>query len=141
MARRAEASARVVPTLTPQRSIELLRQQLARYDDVVRLHSSNQEVQKWMDTTSAILKAAFGEPHPMLESFNFFAGFFATGMPDSHWERQHQEGMARKKAVLESSIEQLQILAPPIAQVAPGQYQFHAEIERVGGHLFRDGHY
>jgi uncharacterized protein (TIGR02391 family) len=77
----------------------------------------------------------------MVENFNFYVGFMVTGMPDSHYERQHQDGMARKKAVLESSIEQLQILAPPIAQVAPGQYQFHAEIERVSGHLFRDGHY
>jgi hypothetical protein len=33
------------------------------------------------------------------------------------------------------------VLAPPIAQVAPGMYRFHAEIERVSGHLFRDGHY
>jgi len=49
--------------------------------------------------------------------------------------------MVRKKAVLESIIEQLEILAPPIAQVAPGMYRFHAEIEKVSGHLFRDGHY
>ena len=28
-----------------------------------------------------------------------------------------------------------------MAHVAPGTYQFHAEIERVSGHLFRDGHY
>jgi uncharacterized protein (TIGR02391 family) len=42
---------------------------------------------------------------------------------------------------LESCIEQLEILAPPAATVAPGYYQFHAEIDRVSGDLFRDGHY
>ena len=49
--------------------------------------------------------------------------------------------MVTKKAILEASIDQLEVLAPPIAQVAPGQYQFHPEIESVSGHLFRDGHY
>jgi uncharacterized protein (TIGR02391 family) len=43
--------------------------------------------------------------------------------------------------VLESCIEQLEVLAPPAAAVAVGQYRFHAEIEQVGGDLFRDGHY
>jgi uncharacterized protein (TIGR02391 family) len=47
----------------------------------------------------------------------------------------------RKRGVLSACIEQLEILAPPIAWVAADQYQFHAEIERVSGHLFRDGHY
>lgn len=141
MPKRTAVPEKVMPTLTPQRAIELIRQQLVRFDDVGKLHSSNPEVSKWLDTTSAILKAAFGEPHPMVEGFQFYVGFMVTGMPDAYYERQHQEGMARKKAVLESSIEQLQVLAPPIAQVAPGQYQFHAEVEKVSGHLFRDGHY
>jgi uncharacterized protein (TIGR02391 family) len=42
---------------------------------------------------------------------------------------------------LESIIQQLELLAPPAAQVAPGQYRFHPEIERVSGELLRDGHY
>jgi uncharacterized protein (TIGR02391 family) len=49
--------------------------------------------------------------------------------------------LLERKAVLESCIEQLEILAPPPAQVAEGQYRFHAEIESVSGSLFRDGHY
>jgi uncharacterized protein (TIGR02391 family) len=66
---------------------------------------------------------------------------FTTDTPDSYFEETYREGMATRKAILESCLDQLQILAPPIAQVAPGQYQFHPEIERVSGDLFRDGHY
>ena len=42
---------------------------------------------------------------------------------------------------MESCIEQLEVLAPPAAAAAVGQYRFHAEIEPVGSDLFRDGHY
>jgi uncharacterized protein (TIGR02391 family) len=141
VAKRASLPEKVVPTITPQRAIELLQQQLGRFGEIARLHSSNQEVSKWVNTTAAIMRGAFGEPHPMVEGFNSYMSFMLSDMPPSYYEGLHQEDMARRKGILESSIEQLQILAPPIAQVAPGQYQFHAEIERVSGHLFRDGHY
>jgi hypothetical protein len=49
--------------------------------------------------------------------------------------------MLQKKAVLESCIEQLEILAPPATEVAPDQYCFHPEIELVSGQLYRNGHY
>jgi uncharacterized protein (TIGR02391 family) len=68
-------------------------------------------------------------------------GVTYMGESDAYYAREHLESMAKKKAALESSIEQMEILAPPIAQVAPGTYKFHAVIERVSGHLFRDGHY
>jgi uncharacterized protein (TIGR02391 family) len=61
--------------------------------------------------------------------------------PESHYAEHHRKSLNVKRAILESAIEQLEILAPPAAQVAEGQYRFHAEIERVSGGLFRDGHY
>lgn len=60
---------------------------------------------------------------------------------DQFYESEHKKKMVQRRGVLESCIEQLEILAPPAAQVARGQYKFHAEIERVSGQLFRDGHY
>jgi hypothetical protein len=79
----------------------------------------------------------------MLERFNSAGAVFAvtTNTPDSFFEGRYRDGMATRRAILEACIDQLEILAPPIAQVAPGQYLFHSEIERAGGHLFRDGHY
>jgi uncharacterized protein (TIGR02391 family) len=41
----------------------------------------------------------------------------------------------------EGFLEQLEILAPPAAQIAFDQYSFHSEIERVSGDLYRAGHY
>ena len=144
MARKAApAKDRVEPTLTPQRAIELIERQLRQFETVTRLRKDDPEVDKWVSTTGQILKATFGEPHEMLERFTT-AGtihFFSTDTPDSYFEEIYREGMVTRKAVLEATIDQLQVLAPPIAQVAPGQYQFHAEIELVSGHLFRDGHY
>jgi len=111
------------------------------------LHRDDPEVGKWTNTTEQILRAAFGEPHgeddEMLRKFKAAGAMFVLGTdtPDSYFEETYREGMATKKAILESCLDQLNILAPPIAQVAPGQYRFHPEIERVSGDLFRDGHY
>ena len=66
---------------------------------------------------------------------------FNMGDSDANFECRHREFMVLRRAVLEACIDRLEMLAPPIAQVAPGTYQFHSEIERVSGHLFRDGHY
>jgi uncharacterized protein (TIGR02391 family) len=145
MARRTQVLPSEPPTLTPQRAIELIRRQLDKYPEIVKLHRRDPEVQKWESTTEGILNAAFGKPngknHANTDSFSYTIGVTYMGESDAYYAREHLESMAKKKAALESSIEQLEILAPPIAQVAPGTYKFHAEIERVSGHLFRDGHY
>jgi uncharacterized protein (TIGR02391 family) len=133
------------PSITPQRAIELIQERLKIYEDIIKLHRQHPNVRKWESTTEGILNAALGkpngDPHPMTKAFMYAMSSFQMGREDAYYERLHQEEMVRKKATLESVVEQLQILAPPIAQVAPGTYQFHAEIERVAGHLFRDGHY
>jgi uncharacterized protein (TIGR02391 family) len=143
MARRTQLLPTEPPTITPQHAIELLNQRLAKCGEVVRLHRRDPEVQKWESTTEGIMNAAFGKPngelHAMTKAFLYTDGAFEMGRGDAYYEHLHQESMVRKRAALESAVEQLQILAPPIAQVAPGTYTFHAEIEH--GHLFRDGHY
>ncbi|MGO9589300.1 MAG: TIGR02391 family protein [Candidatus Acidiferrales bacterium] len=148
MARKAASSREhLPPTITAQRAIELIGRQLQQFDTVIRLQSDDPEVGKWTNTTEQILRAAFGEPHgedhEMLSKFKSAGAIlmFTSDTPDSYFEGVYREGMATKKAILESCLDQLQILAPPIARVAPGQYQFHQEIERVSGGLFRDGHY
>jgi uncharacterized protein (TIGR02391 family) len=148
MASKAISSKRhVPPTLPVSRGIELIERQLQQFDSVIRLRRDDPEVGKWTATTEQILKAAFGEPngenHDMLAQFKN-AGqiyFLTTDTPDSYFEQTYREGMATKKAVLESCVDQLRILAPPSAPIPHSQYQFHPEIERVSRDLFRDGHY
>jgi uncharacterized protein (TIGR02391 family) len=77
----------------------------------------------------------------MTFTFKYRGGVSYSGQSDQYYEQEHKSEMLERKAVIESCIEQLELLAPPAAQVAPGQYQFHPEIGRVSGHLFRDGHY
>jgi uncharacterized protein (TIGR02391 family) len=145
MARKASVTESVPPTLSPQRAIELLHRQLDQFDRINALHSDDPEVRKWESTTEGILRGAFGQPHgerhELTAAFARFYGSLIVGMPDYEYERTLYEGMLQKKAVLESCVEQLEILAPPAAQVAPDQYRFHPEIERVSGQLLRDGHY
>lgn len=135
----------IAPSLSQHRAIELIRQRLIDFDRVLALHRRDPEVEKWVNTTAAVLDGAFGQPngdhHDMTRKFLYTMGTFRSGMPDPYYEKQHKEAMFRRKGVLESCIEQLELLAPPAAQVAEGQYRFHPEIERVSGDLFQDGHY
>jgi uncharacterized protein (TIGR02391 family) len=146
MAQRKQPARESVPvTLTPQRAIELLRKQLARIDDIKRLRNDDPEIKKWLLTTENILHGAFGKPggeaHENTREFTRYRGSLVLDMSDGEIQRDHATQTLSRKAILESIVEQLELLAPPAAQVAPGQYQFHPEIERVSGNLFRDGHY
>ena len=146
-------SATVAPSLTPYRAIELLRQQLGDFDRIYALPHGDPEGQKWTNTTEAILHGAFGQPdgkpHQMTSKFTYAgsfpirrAGFSGReGTPDRVLQLQHHQRLRQRKAVLESCIEQLEMLAPPAATIAPERYQFHAAIASVSGALLRDGHY
>ena len=135
----------IPPSLTPHRAIELITQQLDNFAMVASLRRTDPEVKKWMMTTTAILDAAFGKPngshHTMSDKFQQFSAISFSNRSDDYYEGEHRNRMIQRRGVLESCIDQLKILAPPAAQVALGQYMFHAEIERVSGALYRDGHY
>jgi uncharacterized protein (TIGR02391 family) len=142
MARRAVPEREIAaPSLTPQRAVELLQRQIERFATIVTLRRSDPELLKWMETTEGVLKGAFGEAHDLVQRFKHQYGSVLMNMSDAYYEGEHQKRMLRRKAVLESCIEQLEILAPSPALVMPGRYQFHAEIDRVSADLLRDGHY
>jgi len=135
----------VAPTLTPHRAIELITERIKPIPELRELNHRNPEIDKWVSTTTAILDAALGKPrgdhHEMTKNFKYCRGAIVMNAGDSFYQNEFRKSILDRKAILESVVEQLQILAPPIARVAEGQYVFHAEIERVSGHLFQDGHY
>jgi len=135
----------VLPSLTPQHAVELIQRQLERFMTIAALPRRDPEVLKWMETTEGVLRSAFGEPngepHSLTNRFKHQYGSMQMNMPDTYYEREHQQALLRRKAVLESCIEQLEILAPPVVQASPGGYQFHAAIDQVSAHLFGDRHY
>jgi uncharacterized protein (TIGR02391 family) len=136
----------VPPTLTPQRALELLRQQLGLADQIQKCRYDDSEVKKWELTTQNILHGAFGKPYGQMhentkEFAHAYGGSLHFNMSDRELQANHHEQTRNRKAVLESIIEQLEILAPPAAQVAEGKYEFHPMIALVSGQLFRDGHY
>jgi uncharacterized protein (TIGR02391 family) len=135
----------VPPSLTVHRSIELLRERLAGFDRIAALSREDPEIDRWKNTTEAILHGAFGkpdgEPHQMTSKFTRDDRSIYSNVQPAVYEREHDADMLQKKAVLESCLEQLEMLAPPSVTDAEGQYKLHPEIERVSGDLYRDGHY
>src|ERR1017187_4630156 len=124
MARRPAVSADVPASLTAHRSVELLRQRLTEFDRINALSRRDPEVEKWVTTTAAVLDGAFGMPggghHEMTKKFTYPVGISYFGKSDQYYEREHHKEMLIRKAILESCIEQLEMLAPPAAQVATG---------------------
>lgn len=149
MARRTNSPEESVPpTMSPQQAIPLLRRQIERLDGLMKLRSFNDPaVSAWESATTNTLNAVYGlpngEPHPNTAEIMYTRSGEAqyVGMSDAAIQRDYELIQRKRKALLESYIEQLQDLAPPSAAPAPDQYHFHPEIERVSGQLYRDGHY
>ncbi len=136
----------VPPSISPLRAMELLRDALARIPELEQRHPDDPEKDKWVRTTTEILHAAFGkpngEPHQNTSEFEYAnGGAVYGGMPDHEWADWRRRQMQSRKAVLESAIQQLQILTPQVARSEDYPCRFHPEIERVSGQLYRDGHY
>jgi hypothetical protein len=112
----------VPPSIPSDKAAELLTKQIDEIDRIKTLRSDDPEVRKWKATTEGILHAAFGKPnggpHQMTRDFDW-AGYYPVqrpgfsgrgGTPDHVIQQQHQQGLLQKKAVLESCIQQLQLL-------------------------------
>ncbi len=121
----------VPPSLTSNRSIELLRRQLGDLERISSLRSDDPEVRKWAATTEGVLDGAFGKPngdrHQMTSRF-VNAGSFPIqmrgysgrgGTSDYVIQQQHKARMLERTAVLESCVEQLELLAPRSAIAEP----------------------
>src|SRR5260370_41721605 len=136
----------VTPTLTPAQAIPLLQRQRGRADVVAKAHFDDPQVDAWVNSTENILNQAFGKPdgewHANTRAFMYADGLqMCVNAPDAHIQQSHHVRTARRMALLEGFVEQLQDLAPPSATTALDQYKFHSEIERVSGELYRSGHY
>ena len=148
MARRsATPKATVPPTISPLQAIPLLRRQIERLDEIIRIHYNDPKVDAWENTTENILNGVYGMPNGELHGNTYEFRTMLSGvslhvnMSDPEIQRDHTLRQQKRKALLEAIVEQLQDLAPPSAATAPDQYRFHPEIERVAGQLYRDGHY
>lgn len=136
----------IPPTLTPAQAIPLLQRQRGRADAVAKARFDDPQVDAWVNSTENILNQAFGKPdgewHVNTRTFMYADGLqMFINAPDAHIQQSHNVQTARRIALLDGFIEQLQDLAPPSATTAQEQYKFHSEIERVSGELYRAGHY
>ena len=107
---------------------------------ITKLVRSSPEFNKWNATTEAVLKGAFGSLDNIADKFQAHSSV-AMNMSDAYYQGEFVKRMERKQAILESAIEQLELLTPSIIPVAVSTYQLHPEIERVSEPLFKGGHY
>ena len=149
MAPRKQPARESVPvTLTTQRAIDLLGRQLGHTEEIKNMPYNDPKVAKWVLTTESILNGAFGKPdgeiHKNTWEFAHCSGGPAfMNMSGGQIQQNHILRTEKRKAVLESIIEQLEILAPPAAQVAQGGLPISPGNSRrvTAGDLFRDGHF
>jgi hypothetical protein len=118
------------PTLAPPEAVRLLRRQIDRIDALKTLSRNDPALDAWQSTTINILNAAFGQPNgEMHRNTREFAnatsglparmvvdGFGHPDMRDGSQER-HVLKIERRKALLESFVEQLEDFAPPVAEM------------------------
>jgi hypothetical protein len=87
------------------------------------------------------LEEIFGADHQITGRFILNVPAIRRNQSDASRQEDHRESLRRRRAVLESAIEQIEMLRPAPVQMADGHYHLHPEIERVSRGTFRDGHY
>lgn len=147
MPRKTAQKESVPPTMSAHQAVSLIERQIQRADEIIKLRFDDPKVDAWENTTINVLAAAYGMPngedHRNTHEFKTASSGLALhfNMSDAEIQRGHVNKTQTRKALLEAYAEQLRDLAPPSAAAASDQYRFHPEIERVGGELYRDGHY
>jgi len=80
MARKQSHKESVQPTISAERAIELLRQQLSQIDHIEKMTHNDPEIKKWELTTTGILDKALGKPDGEMDK-NTYQFAFASGGP------------------------------------------------------------
>lgn len=145
-ARRVSQRESVPPTLSRHQAIALLKRQADRAQQIAAVTFDDPQVEVWENSTINLLNQTFGQPngemHKNTRDFAYAQGGpMYVNMSDHQIQANHNAKTRLRNALLLGFVEQLQDLAPPSVATAPNQYNFHSEIERVSGDLYRDGHY
>lgn len=146
-AKRVSRKESVPPALSHQQAIGLLKRQAERGQEIATLTFDDPQVDAWLSLTTNLLDQTFGEPngemHKNTKDFAYAQSAVSlhVNMSDHELQADHEGKTRLRNALLLGFAEQLQDLAPPSVATAPDRYNFHAEIERVSGALYRDGHY
>jgi len=140
--KQSSAPERVPPSLSPQRAIELLHKQLSEAEEIKVLAYDDPRVVTWKMTTQSVIDAALGKPNDRTSRFLAGCGGpIRYNMTGGERQRFHAHQMDDRAAVLQSVLNQLEVLGAPAAAAEPSEHGLHPEIERVSAALYQDGHY
>ena len=142
----------IPPTMSPEQAIPLLRQQIERLDGILNVPFHDPAVEAWESTTIGILNSLYGMPDgkmhpntyalkhakstqpPFSEMTDIERDYAQTQEPmladlanaaaeQRYFELQQQ----KRRYLLESYIEQMQILPQPGTQADHDQYLFQSK--------------
>lgn len=120
MAKRKSDKQTVLPTIRANQAIPLLRRQVERMADLKSLHHDDPKIDAWESTTQSILDSFYGLPngelHPNTAEFKYAksAGEWYVDMSDEAIQANYALALAKRKALLESYVEQIEDLAPSL---------------------------
>lgn len=101
---------RILPSLQPNKAIELLQKQIEKIDKLFQLHHRDPEVDKWENFTEEIIIKAFGSnTHTNFTRFrNAKYGSIRIGMTNEKCQGDFIQSLHKRKKLLEGFIEQLE---------------------------------
>jgi hypothetical protein len=100
-----------VADITKSDAIDKLNRELKQIDVVLQYVSASPAYKQWSRDTQTVLRRVFGDTSPRLEDFNsisYMPMMFSSSTPDSYFEDCFRTGMESARALLKSSIKEVQ---------------------------------
>jgi hypothetical protein len=100
----------VPPSLSPDRAIQLFKQQISKIDELKKLTSKDPEVGAFKNFNINLINKAFGKPSENLSSYYSaeHPGAIYAGMSDDEWERIYLDGLNSIHKLFQGFISQLE---------------------------------
>jgi len=107
----------VPPSMSYERAIPLIRRQINRLAEIRTLNYNDPKEDAWLSSTVSILDSVFGQPNGEYERRTAdvayaSGGLIRMGMSEDELQQNHLNRCDKRKALLESYVEQLQDLCP-----------------------------
>ncbi len=136
----------IPPQIPAGRAIELIRRQIAELDrEIINLDRHDGKVDGWKSTTEGILHAAFGKPDGLPdrrtnEFLHVQSGMLhSVMMGDREWQEDYVLVQKKRRALLESYVEQLEMLTPSVSEDVGTEVAAFAAGAAAGAAVKTDG--
>jgi Predicted nucleotide-binding protein containing TIR-like domain len=96
------------PTIEPIRASELLKVKIEAGRALFNYRYDDHRITEWKTTVTGLLVSAFGQPNEIVSSWNLYdTSYSSSEMTDSDYQKQWEEELHGRLAVLNSAVEQV----------------------------------